>query len=152
MSPAGGRGRGCVPVPSLPTTGLPRVFPSVFRLTLPRARGSVSSSPTTRRTTLPLLLRWLPLRPTVAVVAPTAAIVAPTAAVVQPGIAVRIAALQSAALGLVAMAAQPPLPPQVVGAVGLPSPPPVVAVREQEVQTDPLVFPFVFPAKGKWLL
>ena len=74
-------------------------------------------------------------------------------AVVQPGLVrARVAALQSAALGLVAMAAQPPLPPQVVGAVGLPSPPPVVAVREQEVQTDPLVFPFVFPAKGKWLL
>jgi hypothetical protein len=79
--------------------------------------------------------------PTVAVAAPTVAVAAPTTAVVQPGLVrERVAALQSAALGLAAMAAHPPLPA------------PVVAVREQEVQTDPLVFPFVFPPKGKWTL
>ena len=74
-------------------------------------------------------------------------------AVVQPGLVrARVTALQSAALGLVAMAAQPPLPPVVVGVVVLPPPPPVVAVREQEIQTDPMEFPFVFPVrKGeKW--
>jgi len=66
-------------------------------------------------------------------------------AVVQPGLVrARVAALQSAALGLVAMAAQPPLPPVVVGAVGLP-PPPVVEVREQEV---PLGVPIRVPAQG----
>ena len=62
--------------------------------------------------------------PTVAVAAPTVAAAAPTTAVVHPG-RERVAALQSAALGLAAMAAQPPLPAL------------VVAVREQEVQTDP---------------
>jgi hypothetical protein len=82
--------------------------------------------------------------PTTAVVQPTAAVVAPTAAVVQPGLVrARVAALQSAALGLVAMAAQPPLPP-------LPRPP--VAVREEETQTDPMEFPFVYPVRegDKW--
>ena len=60
-------------------------------------------------------------------------------AVVQPGLVrARVAALQSAALGLVAMAAQPPLPP-------LPRPP--VAVREEETQTDPMEFPFVYPVR-----
>ena len=75
---------------------------------------------------------------TAPVASPTSPVAAGGSAVAPTGLVrTRVAALEAAAVTLANMGVQPP-------------PPPPREFREETTQIDPLVFPFVYPPKGKW--